>query len=47
MQRRIPDISKIQHMIGYKPTVAMDQILAAVIAFYQRQGILAEQDQRL
>ena len=32
MQRRVPDISKIQEAIGYTPTMNLDQILAEVIA---------------
>lgn len=32
MPRRVPDISKIQQLIGYSPTVALEGILDAVIA---------------
>jgi len=31
MQRRIPDTSKIEKLIGYKPTVSLDKILERVI----------------
>ena len=31
MMRRVPDISKIHKVIGYKPTYSLDQILDAVI----------------
>lgn len=31
MQRRVPDLSKIAGLIGYKPTRSLDQILADVI----------------
>ncbi len=33
MQRRVPDISKIQHLIGYQPQYALDEILTSVIAY--------------
>ena len=32
MQRRVPDLTKIHNLIGYKPTVSLDEILARVIA---------------
>ena len=32
MPRRVPDISKIRALIGYEPTVELDEILARVIA---------------
>lgn len=35
MRRRVPDISKIQGLIGYKPTRTLDDILRDVIAFYR------------
>ncbi len=31
MQRRIPDTSKIEKLVGYKPTVSLDKILERVI----------------
>ncbi len=33
MERRVPDISKINRMVGYKNTHTLDDILAKVIAF--------------
>ena len=33
MPRRVPDISKIRGLIGYSPTVELDEILNRVIAF--------------
>jgi len=33
MQRRLPDISKIQNLIGYQPTVNLREMLERVIAF--------------
>ncbi len=32
MERRIPDLSKIKHLIGYNPEVELDEILDKVIA---------------
>ncbi|MBL7129853.1 MAG: GDP-mannose 4,6-dehydratase [Candidatus Omnitrophica bacterium] len=34
MQRRIPDISKIQNLIGYRPTVNLEGILKSVIQYF-------------
>jgi hypothetical protein len=35
MPRRVPDISKIQRLIGYQPTVDLDRILERVIANFR------------
>jgi UDP-glucose 4-epimerase len=35
MPRRVPDISKIGSLIGYRPTRSLDQILDSVIAFFR------------
>ena len=32
MPRRVPDISKVRALIGYEPTVELDEILTRVIA---------------
>jgi UDP-glucose 4-epimerase len=32
MPRRVPDISRIRELIGYEPTVELDEILTRVIA---------------
>jgi UDP-glucose 4-epimerase len=37
MPRRVPDISKIRNLIGYEPTVALDEILTRVIEFFRQQ----------
>jgi UDP-glucose 4-epimerase len=37
MPRRVPDISKIADLVGYQPTVQLDEILARVIDYFQRQ----------
>jgi UDP-glucose 4-epimerase len=31
MPRRVPDISKVQALIGYEPTMGLDQIVQTVI----------------
>ena len=38
MSRRVPDISKIQHLVGYKPKVHLDEILERVIAYWAPQS---------
>lgn len=35
MNRRVPDVSKIEQFIGWKPSTSLDQILQDVIAYYQ------------
>jgi UDP-glucose 4-epimerase len=35
MPRRVPDISKIGSLIGYRPTRSLDQILESVIAYFR------------
>jgi nucleoside-diphosphate-sugar epimerase len=43
MSRRVPDISKIQQFVGYKPTVHLDEILERVIQYWgPRSGVLAQ-----
>jgi UDP-glucose 4-epimerase len=37
MPRRVPDLGKIQGAIGWKPTIALPQILTDVIEFQRRQ----------
>ena len=37
MPRRVPDISKVQALIGYTPTVELDEILTRVIEHFRRQ----------
>ncbi|HEX6184584.1 MAG TPA: GDP-mannose 4,6-dehydratase [Pyrinomonadaceae bacterium] len=34
MPRRVPDISKIGSLVGFKPTVTLDEILQSVIEYY-------------
>jgi UDP-glucose 4-epimerase len=36
MPRRVPDISKIRALVGYSPTVELDEILSRVVE-YSRQ----------
>ncbi len=37
MPRRVPDISKIRALIGYEPTVELDEILTRVIDYFRQQ----------
>ena len=37
MPRRVPDISKIHSLIGYEPTVELDEILGRVIEHFRQQ----------
>jgi UDP-glucose 4-epimerase len=36
MQRRVPDISKVKKLIGYQPTLTLDQTLERVIDYFSR-----------
>jgi len=37
MERRVPDISKIENLIGYKNTYSLDQILAKVVEYERKR----------
>jgi hypothetical protein len=37
MPRRVPDLSKITSMIGYKPLNSLDDILIEVIDYFRRK----------
>jgi len=37
MQRRVPDVTKINRVIGWQPTIPLDEILRRVINFYREQ----------
>lgn len=37
MGRRVPDLSKIRNLIGYKPTVDLPNIVAQVVEYYRLQ----------
>ena len=37
MPRRVPDISKVRELIGYEPTVELDEILGKVIESFRQQ----------
>ena len=37
MPRRLPDLSKIEAMIGYRPRFSLDDILAHVIEYFRSQ----------
>ncbi|MFH1045792.1 MAG: GDP-mannose 4,6-dehydratase [Candidatus Omnitrophota bacterium] len=38
MQRRVPDITRIQNLIGYKPTFNLEGILKSVIEYFKGKG---------
>lgn len=44
MPRRVPDISKIRDMVGYAPTMSLDEILARVIE--EQRALLAAASRR-
>jgi UDP-glucose 4-epimerase len=37
MPRRVPDISKLRSLVGYEPTVGLDEILERVIEYFRQQ----------
>jgi UDP-glucose 4-epimerase len=37
MPRRVPDISKVRSLVGYEPTVELDEILTRVIEYFRQQ----------
>jgi UDP-glucose 4-epimerase len=37
MPRRVPDIRKIEAMVGYRPTVQLDEILDRVVEYFRQQ----------
>jgi len=36
MQRRVPDITKIKKLIGFKPTVSLEEGISRIIEFFSR-----------
>jgi len=36
MPRRVPDISKVHALVGYEPTVELDEILTRVIEYVRQ-----------
>ena len=37
MPRRVPDITKVRSLVGYEPTVDLDEILARVVEYFRQQ----------
>jgi UDP-glucose 4-epimerase len=37
MPRRVPDISKVRALVGYEPTVQLDEMLTRVVEFFRQQ----------
>jgi nucleoside-diphosphate-sugar epimerase len=38
MPRRVPDLSKIEQLIGYQPKVGLNEIIARVVADFQSRA---------
>ena len=38
MPRRVPDLTKIQQLVGYEPKVQLNEIIAKVIEYFRAQG---------
>jgi nucleoside-diphosphate-sugar epimerase len=43
MARRVPDISKIQRLIGYRPVLDLPEMLERVIAYERERSEEAEE----
>jgi UDP-glucose 4-epimerase len=41
MQRRVPDISKLRRLVGYEPTVQLDEIVVRTIDYWKTEGAAA------
>ena len=37
MPRRVPDLTKVQQLVGYQPKVQLDEIIALVIEYFRTQ----------
>jgi len=35
MRRRVPDITKIKNLIGFEPSVSLEETIRKVIEFYE------------
>ena len=38
LRRRVPDIAKIERVVGYRPRVSLDETLTRVIRFLRETG---------
>lgn len=38
MRRRVPDLTKVRELIGYRPRIAVDEIIEKVIAYHRAAG---------
>jgi UDP-glucose 4-epimerase len=47
MSRRVPDISKIQQLIGYRPKVHLDEIIERVIGYWATQPSAVDRRMRV
>jgi len=41
MPRRVPDISKLRRLVGYEPTVQLDEIVMRTIDYWRTEGAVA------
>jgi len=39
MPRRVPDLTKVRSLVGYRPTVQLDEIIARVVEYFRTQGV--------
>ena len=37
MPRRVPDLAKISHLVGYSPKIELDEILGRVVDHFQNR----------
>ena len=42
MARRIPDLTKVQALIGYQPTVGLDEIIARIASHFRQAAALED-----
>ncbi|MGD8277934.1 MAG: nucleoside-diphosphate sugar epimerase, partial [Gemmatimonadota bacterium] len=38
MQRRVPDVSKLERTVGYRPSTPLEKIVADVVEFERNRG---------
>jgi len=38
MPRRVPDLSKVNQLVGYEPKVQLNEIITRVIEYFRAQG---------
>jgi UDP-glucose 4-epimerase len=38
MPRRVPDLTKVQHLVGYEPKVQLNEIITKVVEYFRSHG---------